>query len=124
MAGSRVLDTEPEPLEIDLERTAVEQQTTAEKKEYPITVGVAYPDKLSRLTTLFRAFMVIPQSIVLYFVGIVAAIVIFIAWWAILFTGKYPKGLFDYAAGTLRWSTRVNGYTYLLTDKYPPFSLS
>jgi hypothetical protein len=103
----------------------VEQQpTTAGNAGYPITVGVAYPEKLSRLTTFFRIFMIIPQAIVLYFINIAASVILFISWWAILFTGKYPKGLFDFIAGTLRWTTRVNGYSYLLTDKYPPFSLS
>ncbi len=92
--------------------------------EYPITVGVQYPEKLSRLTTFFRCITVIPQAIVVYFVGIVAGVILFFAWWAILFTGKYPKGMFDFISGYLRWTTRVTGYSYLLTDKYPPFSMS
>ena len=98
-------------------------QAVAGKEDYPIVVGVAYSEKLSRLTTFFRILMIIPQSIVLSFIGIAASVVMFIAWWAILFTGKYPKGLFSFVAGVLRWETRVNGYTYFLTDKYPPFSL-
>ncbi len=95
-----------------------------EKKPYPIVVNFEYPEKLSRLTTFFRVLLVIPQSIVLYLIGLVAAVVIFIAWFAILFTGKYPRGMFNYVAGTLRWATRVSAYAYFLTDKYPPFSLS
>jgi hypothetical protein len=67
--------------------------------------------------------MVIPQYIVLYFLSIAAAVVVFIAWWAILFTGKYPKGMYEFSAGVQRWSTRVSSYMYLLTDKYPPFSM-
>ena len=90
---------------------------------YPITLEVEFPDKLSRLTTFFRCLLVIPQAIVLYFLSIAAGVIIFISWWAILFTGRYPKGLFDFVAGYLRWSTRVNGYSYFLTDKYPPFSM-
>ena len=101
----------------------MEQQVAKEKAEYPITVGVAYPEKLSRLSTFFRFFLLIPQMIVLWLVGILAGIFMFFAWWAILFTGKYPKGLFDFVSGYLRWSTRVSGYSSLLTDKYPPFSL-
>jgi hypothetical protein len=101
----------------------MEQQVAPKKVEYPITVGVAYPEKLSRLSTFFRLILVIPQYIVLWFLGIVAGIMMFFAWWAILFTGKYPKGLFDFVAGYLRWSTRVSGYSRLLTDKYPPFSM-
>jgi hypothetical protein len=94
-----------------------------EAKDYPITFGAVYPDKMSRLSTFFRIILVIPHAIVLYFVGIAAGVIGFIAWWAILFTGKYPKGMFDFFVGFMRWTTRVNGYTYLLTDKYPPFSL-
>jgi len=102
----------------------MQQQVATEKPGYPITVGVAYPEKLSRLSTFFRIILMIPQLFVLWFVGIVAFVLMFFAWWAILFTGKYPKGLFDFVAGYLRWSTRLNGYYYLLTDKYPPFSLN
>lgn len=100
-----------------------QQQVAQETQPYPVTVEFAYPDRLSRLTTFFRLLLVIPQAIVLYFVGIVTAIITFFAWWAVLFTGKYPKGLFEFASGSLRWGTRVSGYVYLLTDKYPPFSL-
>jgi len=92
--------------------------------EYPITVGIEYPEKLSRLTTFFRYFMIIPHIIVLGFVGIAAAVILFIAWWAILFIGRYPKGMFNFIAGYLRWSTKVTGYSYYLTDKYPPFNMS
>ena len=90
---------------------------------YPITLEVEFPDKLSRLTTFFRCLLVIPQAIVLYFLGIAVGVIAFISWWAILFTGRYPKGLFDFVSGYLRWSTRVNGYSFFLTDKYPPFSM-
>lgn len=91
--------------------------------EYPITIGISYLEKLSRLTTLFRAFMVIPHAIILWALGIASGVVAFIAWWAILFTGKYPKWAFDFVAGYVRWYTRVSGYYLLLTDKYPPFSI-
>ncbi|HEX76412.1 MAG TPA: DUF4389 domain-containing protein [Dehalococcoidia bacterium] len=91
--------------------------------EYPITISFGYQEKLSRLTTLFRAFMVIPQWIALYVIGIAADVVIVIAWWAILFTGRYPKWAFSFVAGYVRWYTRVGGYYSLLTDKYPPFSM-
>lgn len=91
--------------------------------EYPITISFDYQEKLSRLTTFFRVFMVIPQWIVLYFIGIAASVIIFIAWWAILFTGRYPKWAFNFIAGYIRWYTRLMGYGCLLTDKYPPFSM-
>lgn len=91
--------------------------------EYPITVSFEYQEKLSRLTTFFRVLMIIPQWIVLYFIGMAASVVIFIAWWAILFTGRYPRWAFDFVAGYVRWYTRVTGYYCLLTDKYPPFNI-
>jgi len=89
---------------------------------YPISLKVDYPDRLSRLTTFFRIIMIIPHTIVLYFLQIAAGVILFISWWAVLFTGKYPRSLFDFVVYCFRWNTRVNGYTYLLTDKYPPFS--
>lgn len=91
--------------------------------EYPVDVSIGYSEKLSRLTTFFRAIMVIPHAIVLWALGIAAGVIAFIAWWAILFTGKYPKWAFTYVAGYIRWYTRVSGYYLLLTDKYPPFSI-
>ena len=91
--------------------------------EYPITVGVEYSEKLSRLTTFFRCIMIIPQIIVLAFIEIAAAVALFISWWAILFIGRYPRGMFNFVSGYLRWTVRVAGYSYFLTDKYPPFSL-
>jgi hypothetical protein len=91
--------------------------------DYPITVNIDYTQKLSRLTTFFRAFMVIPQAIVLWGLGIAAGLIAFVSWWAILFTGMYPKWAFDFITGYVRWYTRVSGYYMLLTDKYPPFSL-
>ena len=89
---------------------------------YPIAIEVQRSEKLSRLTTFFRIFMAIPHYIVLYFIGIAAAVVIFISWWAILFIGRYPKWGFGFVSGYFRWNARVNGYSILLTDKYPPFS--
>jgi len=90
-------------------------------EDYPITIGVEYTERLSRLTTFFRCFMVIPHYICLWGIGIAAGVVLFISWWAILFTARYPKWAFEFVSGYLRWSTRVGGYYDLLTDKYPPF---
>jgi hypothetical protein len=92
-------------------------------EEYPITINFTCPDRLSRLTTFFRYFMAIPHAICLYFLGIAAGVVVFISWWAILFTGRYPRWAFDFVSGYLRWATRAQGYSLLLTDRYPPFSL-
>jgi len=94
-----------------------------EVKNYPITFGAVYSEKMSRLTTFFRIFLMIPHAIVLYFLSIAASVVVFIAWWAILFTGSYPKGMYDFFVGYMRWYTRFQGYGYLLTDKFPPFTM-
>ena len=104
------------------------------RDEYPSTdeeqavhLAFPYPDaqRLSRGLPLIKWFLAIPHWFVLCFLMIGAAVCIVIAWFAILFTGKYPKGLFDYVVGVQRWSLRVSAYAVLLiTDQYPPFSLS
>lgn len=75
----------------------------------------------NRLTIFFRILLIIPHIIALALVGIVAYFVMIIAWFAVLFTGKWPVGLRDFAIGLQRWSTRFSAYAFLLTDKYPPF---
>ncbi len=97
-------------------------QQNVTPQAYPITFDAVYQPQMSRLTTFFRPIMLIPQLIVLSILGIVASVVLFIAWWVVLFTGNFPKGMWDFMVGYSRWSTRVNGYSMLLTDKYPPFS--
>jgi hypothetical protein len=89
---------------------------------YPVTLKVEFPKKLSRLTTFFRLFMLIPQYFVFLFVSVAAWVVMFLSWWAILFTARYPRVFFNFVTWWVRWGTRLTGYTYLLTDKYPPFS--
>ena len=90
---------------------------------YPVKVQFDYPPKLSRGLIFVKGLLLIPQFIVLYVMFACAGVVTFIAWWAILFTGKYPKGLWDFSTGVIRWQTRVVSYMYLLHDAYPPFSL-
>ncbi len=90
---------------------------------YPIALAADGPAPQSRLTVFFRIFMVIPHIIVLYALGIAQQVITLIAWFAILFTGKYPAGMYGFSAGVLRWQGRVNAYIYLLTGVYPPFSL-
>jgi hypothetical protein len=69
-------------------------------------------------------FLAIPY-IVLAFLGIAAIVVVIVAWFAILFTGRYPRGMFDFVQGVIRWGARVTGYAFVLvTDRYPPFSLA
>lgn len=73
---------------------------------------------------LFKWFLAIPHYIVPSFLAIGAFFAVILAWFAILLTGQYPKGLFDYMVGVARWGLRVNAYALLLvTDVYPPFSL-
>jgi hypothetical protein len=76
----------------------------------------------NRLTTFFRLILLVPLYLVNYVYAIGAYVVAFIAWWAILFTGRYPEGLYRFAAGYLRYSTRMIGYAVLAADVYPPFN--
>jgi hypothetical protein len=89
---------------------------------YPVTFEVDYVERHNRLTAFFRLLLAIPVAIVLYVFGIVASIAIVIAWFAIVITGRYPKGLYDFVAGFNRCVARVTAYVALLTDAYPPFS--
>ena len=77
----------------------------------------------NRLTVAFRIILVIPQIIVLALLIVAAVVVFVIAFFAVLFTGKWPTGLRDFVLGVMRWSLRVQAYFLLLTDIYPPFSL-
>ena len=95
-------------------------------EEQNVQLEMAYPDatRLNRWLPLVKWFLAIPHIIVLCFLGIAALVVIIIAWFAILFTGKYPKGLFDFVLGVMRWGFRVMCYAMIMiTDKYPPFAL-
>jgi hypothetical protein len=86
-----------------------------------------YPDAendLSRGLPLVKWLLAIPHYVVLFFLSIGAVLAAIFAWFAILFTGRYPRSLFDYIEGVLRWYNRVGAYAFLLiTDRYPPFSL-
>lgn len=83
---------------------------------------VPQPENRSRLTIFFRYFMVIPHIFVLFFLGIALYFVMIIAFFAVLILGRWPAGLRSFVVGLQRWSLRVTGYFYLLTDEYPPFS--
>lgn len=84
---------------------------------------VGPPTRLSRLKVFFRIILAIPQLFVLYFLRLAAAVVMFVAWFVVLFTGRWPQGLRDFVIGVIRWQTRVEAWLYLLTDEYPPFAL-
>lgn len=90
---------------------------------YPVVVDIDAAQPQNRWTVFFRLIMVIPHQIILYFLNIAAEVVLFIAWFAILFTGRYPAGMLNFTAGYIRWTTRVTAYAYLLTGQYPPFAL-
>lgn len=98
--------------------------------DYPIRLEVRRDATQSRLTnfplgigTTIRALLLIPHFIILYFLQIVANIVYFIACFAILFSGRYPRGLFNFYVGYMRWNANMTGYLVSAYDKYPPFSM-
>ena len=96
-------------------------------EEQSVHLEIDYPDvegDLNRWLPLIKWFLAIPHYIVLAFLSVAAVFVVIIAWFAILFTGKYPQALFEYVVGVSRWWLRVDAYAFLLvTDRYPPFSL-
>ncbi|NQT60944.1 MAG: DUF4389 domain-containing protein [Bacteroidetes bacterium] len=96
-------------------------------EEQSIHLEIDYPDvenDLNRWLPLFKWLFAIPHYVVLAVLSIVSLVAVFFAWIAILVTGQYPKGLFNYNVGVLRWWLRVEAYAFLLvTDSYPPFSL-
>jgi hypothetical protein len=97
-------------------------------EEQSVHLEIDYPDveqDLNRWLPIVKWLLAIPHYIVLAVLWSIAVVVIIIAWFAILFTGSYPRSLFDYVVGVARWSLRVQAYAFLLvTDQYPPFSLS
>ena len=95
-------------------------------EEQSVHLDLDYPDArsdLNRWLPLVKWLLVIPHIVVLAFLGIGAVVVIVIAWFAILFTGRYPRSLFDFTTGAMRWSNRIGAYLLLLTDAYPPFRM-
>ncbi|MBA3894733.1 MAG: DUF4389 domain-containing protein [Gemmatimonadales bacterium] len=105
------------------------------RDEYPSTdeeqavhLDLWYPDAaigLNRWLPLVKWLLALPHYVVLFFLWVAAALCVIVAWFAILFTGRYPRGLFEFVTGEFRWSLRVWAYAFLLTtDRYPPFSLA
>jgi hypothetical protein len=98
--------------------------TTEDDGSDPAILSIEYPTELSRFMPLIKWFLAIPHFVALAFmlVGFVFAWII--AFFAVLFTGRYPEGIRNYGVGLTRWSTRVLAYVGLLSDEYPPFSMS
>jgi hypothetical protein len=93
-----------------------------------VRLDFPYPDArrdLNRWLPLVKWFLAIPHYIVLFFLYLAVIVLVIGAWFAILFTGRYPRGIFDFVEGVIRWHNRVVGYAFILvTDRYPPFSMS
>ncbi len=95
-----------------------------------VTLEVDYPESPSRwlnfpvIGLLVKLVLVIPHVVILLFLNVIASLLLLIAEFAILFTGRFPRGIHTFIVGYVRWSTRVNGYLLAFTDRYPPFSLT
>jgi hypothetical protein len=100
----------------------------ATDQEQYVHLDYPYPDverDLNRWLPLVKWFLAIPHYIVLFFLWIALVVIVIVAWFAILFTGRYPRGMFDFVEAVIRWGARVVAYAFtLVTDRYPPFSLA
>ena len=104
----------------------LDDQYPSTDEEQSVHLELAYPEaqRLNRWLPLVKWLLAIPHYVVLFFLTVAAVAAVILAWFAILFTGHYPRGLFDFVAGVMRWGNRVTGYAFVLvTDEYPPFSL-
>jgi len=103
-----------------------DQYPSTDEQQY-VRLEVEYPDArndLNRWLPLVKWFLAIPHYVVLFFLWIGVVCVVIVAWFAILFTGRFPRGWFDYVVGVMRWGNRVIAYSLILvTDEYPPFRL-
>lgn len=91
---------------------------------YPVEVQTDFTQRRSRLSTFFRGLTLIPLQIVGFFYLLGVYVAVIVAWFALMFTGRWPAGLYNYATRVLRWVVRVTAYSHLATDAYPPFGLS
>jgi hypothetical protein len=100
-------------------------QTGVGPVSYPVQFDADYPQAgIARWRPLVQGWLLpIPHWIALFFVLIAAYCVVIVSWFAVLITGKYPEGMFNFVAGAFRWTNRVTAYSYLMTEEYPPFSL-
>ena len=91
---------------------------------YPLLLDIPRPERQSRFRLFIRAFAIVPNYLVFYFVQFAWFFTTFISWFAILITGKYPRGFFKFSVGVGRWYERMAAYMYLLRDEYPPYSIN
>lgn len=91
--------------------------------DYPVHLDIDHQDEYSRFMPLIKWLLAIPHYIALLVLGLAAFVVIFISFFAVLFTGRFPRGMFDFLVGVHRWGLRVAAYVLLMVDPYPPFSL-
>jgi hypothetical protein len=89
-----------------------------------VHLDIEHQDEYSRFMPLIKWLLAIPHYLVLLVLGIGALFVVIFSFFAVLFTGRYPKGMFDYMVGVHRWALRVVAYTDLMVDPYPPFTLA
>ena len=105
----------------------VDDRYPSTDEEQSVHLDFPYPDvpqELNRWLPLVKWLLAIPHYVVLFFLVIAAIVAVVVAWFAILFTGRYPRGIFNFVEGVIRWSNRVTGYALILvTDRYPPFRL-
>jgi hypothetical protein len=97
-------------------------------EQQSVHLDIPYPDAerdLNRWLPLVKWLLAFPHYVALLILGLAAILAVIVAWLAILFTGRYPRGLFDFVEGVMRWHNRVMGYAFILvTDRYPPFRLA
>jgi hypothetical protein len=98
-------------------------------QDFPVNVEAIYPPESSRVLALCGIFvfpkvlLLFPHLFILNFVNLAAAIVVYVGYWVVLFTGEFPRGMYDFVLGMLRWQTRTSAWLLGLVDRYPPFSL-
>ena len=92
-----------------------------------VSLDMEYPDAdgLNRFLPLIKWLLALPHYVILYILSLISLLLLLIAWIVIIITGRYPRGLFDFQVGYQRWGARINAYAFvLITDRYPPFSMS
>jgi hypothetical protein len=99
-------------------------------QDYPIRLEADYPQTSSRLLALSailfmfpKTLLLIPHLIILWFIQLAGLVVAIVGFWVVLFTGRYPRGMYEFVLGWLRWQTRISAWMLGLVDRYPPFSL-